>query len=41
MIRRSGIYQNPIGFDVEITGSHKLPMKRVVFVGRWERRRFD
>jgi hypothetical protein len=41
MMRRSGIYQNPIGFDVEITGSHKLPMKRVVFVGRWERRRFD
>jgi hypothetical protein len=41
MIGRSGINQNPIGLDVEITGSHKLPMKRVVFVGRWERRRFD
>jgi hypothetical protein len=35
MIRRSGINQNPIGLDVEITGSRKFSMKWMILVGRW------
>jgi hypothetical protein len=35
MIRRSGVNQNPIGLDVEITGSHEFSMKWMILVGRW------
>jgi hypothetical protein len=35
MIGRSGINQNPIGLDVEITGSHEFSMKWMILVGRW------
>ena len=41
MFGRSGINQNPIRLDVEITRSHEFAMKRMVFVGRWKRCGFD
>jgi hypothetical protein len=41
MFGRSGINQNPIRLGVEITGSHKFSMKRMVFVRWWQRCGFD
>jgi hypothetical protein len=41
MCGRSGINQNPIRLDVEITRSHKFSMKRMVFVRWWQRCGFD
>jgi hypothetical protein len=41
MFGRGGINQNPIRLDMEITASHKLPMKRMVFVDWWQRCGFD
>jgi hypothetical protein len=41
MFGRSGINQNPIRLDMEITGSYKLSMKRMVSVGWWYRCGFD
>jgi hypothetical protein len=35
MFGRSGINKNPIRLDMEITGSDKLSMKWMVFVGWW------
>jgi hypothetical protein len=40
MFGRSGINQNPIRLDVEITGSRKFSMKWMVFVRWWQRRGF-
>ena len=41
MFGRGGINQNPIRLDVEIAGSDKLSMKRMVFVRWWQRCGFD
>jgi len=41
MFGRGGINQNPIRLDVEIAGSHKFSMKRMVFVRWWQRCGFD